>query len=142
MKKLALFVFMLAALVAQKSWACSIQINDTFSKNLLVTAAANEFDIGLASSTSISVADYSHQLGGTPPAGSSCEEYLETRARVTIAYRKNFLETCELSVEVIHREFLNAEEFPFEEYRYNFPASSCTRRPLIIKPPVRTIPRG
>ncbi len=142
MKNLALLVLMLIALAANNSWACSIQIDDTFLKNRLINLVANEFNISLDKVTKITLNDYSRQAGGTPPPGYSCEEYFESRARVTIAYKPNLLESCELSVTAIHHELLNAEDFPYEREFFELPTSSCVRRPLIIRPPVRPIPHG
>ncbi|MBY0517185.1 MAG: hypothetical protein K2P81_09765 [Bacteriovoracaceae bacterium] len=120
--------------------ACSIQINALFMRNTLATAAANEFGISLDQVKKITTADYTHQMGPRV-AGSSCEEYLEHRVQVTIVYAPNLLTECTLNVEVVKREYLNAETLPFEDDFFNAPVSSCVRRPLIIRP-VRPIPHS
>jgi hypothetical protein len=113
--------------------ACSISVNQLQSKNILISAAANEFNISLTKATKIIVANFGHELVGTVP-GSSCEQYLDIKGRVTIAYSPNKFEKCELSVDVTQRQDLHAESYPFEEFLFALPSSSCSRIPIVIRP--------
>lgn len=136
MKSFALIVGLLALAVSWNSWACSIEINQNYLKNTLVTAAANEFNIGLHQATKIQVKNFAYRLEGVVP-GSSCEEFFITEADIVISYKKNLTETCELSTRAIRREELNAETFPFEHYEFPTVASSCSFTPIRLEPPRR-----
>jgi len=141
---------LLAALFITLTWfssadACSIQIFETQTKNQMVLAAANEFNVALTKVSAISVTGFSHQLLGVVP-GSSCEKFLEFRAKVRLNYRSNLTTACELNVDVVYRIDMHAEAYPFEFYEFNLPASSCARVPIVIDRPrdiqlPRPIPR-
>lgn len=122
----------LALFTSFSSWACSIQIDERFMSNTLITAAANEFNIALTQVSGMQATGYAYRLHGYVP-DSSCEAFLEHKARVTIKYQPSLTQKCELSVEVVLQEDLHAETFPFQTYSFNLPASSCVR----VKPPIR-----
>lgn len=138
MKSLALMVGLILAAFSWESKACSFQINDVEMKNVLISAAANEFNIGLFQASKIQVNDYQRYMEGVVP-GSSCEKFMVFEADVVITYKKSLTETCELSTHVIRREDLHAESYPYYQHEFPTVASSCTFTPIVIKPPRRPI---
>jgi hypothetical protein len=132
-----LLIAALSLLATFSSWACQIQIGTDFqryNKNMLITAVAQEFKISLVQASQMQVTGYTYRLHGTVP-GSSCEAFLEHKARVTIKYQPSLIQRCELSVDVELQEDMHAETMPYQTFTYTNPASSCVRvRPIIRIP--------
>lgn len=129
-----LLISALALFSSLSALACQVQVDRLEMTNNLITAAANQFNIPLTQASQLKGTGYSWRLHGTVE-GSSCEAFLEHKARVTIKYQPSILERCELSVDVVLQEDLHAESFPFQTYSYLLPASSCARaRPMIRGP--------
>jgi hypothetical protein len=125
----------LALLATFSSWACQIAIGPQFeryNKNMLITAVAQEFQISLVQTSQMQVTGYTYRLHGTVP-DSSCEAFLEHKARVTINYQPSLTQKCELSVEVELQEDMFAETLPYQQFTFHQPSSSCVR----VKPQIR-----
>lgn len=114
---------------SSQAWSCSIQVEQLQTTNSLINAVANEFNIALTKVTKIQSSGFAYRLYGVVP-GNSCEHYLEFKAQVKILYQPNKFQKCELNVEAVLTQDLHAESYPFEEYTFNLPTSSCTRIPV------------
>ena len=136
-KKLFVILSLVLISIPNQSKACSIQIQEDQIKNLMIAAAASNFNVALTKATKIEADNFSYRLYGQHP-NSSCENHLEFTTQVTIKYKPNLLETCTLSVETVYTQNLNATDFPYEEYAFNLPTSSCSRIPIRVLP--RPIP--
>jgi hypothetical protein len=130
---LVLSLFSLIAYSADV-FSCSIQVKELQTTNSLVAAAANEFNIPLNKVTNITTSNFAFRLY-EPVPDSSCEHYLEFKVQVKINYQPTKFQKCELNVEAILTQDLYAESYPFEEYSFNLPTSSCTKIPVVIRPP-------
>ena len=132
------YVIALLALVSTLSaWACQIQTGPEFTRynqNMLITAVAQEFNISLVQVSQLSATGYTWRLHGTVE-GSSCEAFMEHKARITIKYQPTVTQKCELSVDVELQEDMHAETFPYQTYTFHNPASSCVRVKPIIRLP-------
>ena len=132
-----LLIAALSLLATFSGWACQIQIGPEFTRynnNMLITAVAQEFNISLVQASQLKVTGYTWRLHGTVP-GSSCEAFMEHKARVTIKYQPSLIQKCELSVDVELQEDMHAETLPYQTFTYTNPTSSCVRvRPIIRVP--------
>lgn len=127
----------LALLTSFSSWACQIAIGPQFeryNKNMLITAVAQEFQISLVQANQMKVTSYTYRLHGHVP-DSSCEAFLEHKARVTINYQPSLTQKCELSVDVELQEDMHAETLPYQTFTFHLPSSSCVRVKPVIREP-------
>jgi hypothetical protein len=131
LKLIALFI--IAAFASFKAQACSISVNAQYVKNLMASAAANEYGIGLDKATKITFSDYS-KMGIGLNRATGCPLKIRTKAMVVINYRPNLTERCELSVNVSRTENLKGPAK--ETFAFSLPASSCetVSLPVIIFP--------
>jgi hypothetical protein len=146
MKKSHIFLLVVLSVLALsvKVSACSVSINDLRMKNTLVSEVASEFNISFEKVSSVRVTGYDKEFVGVVP-GSSCEQFLDISAQVSLSYSPNIFQRCELTVNVLRREDLHAESFPIETYTFSMPASSCsTISPVLVRPvkPIRHIGPG
>jgi hypothetical protein len=132
MAKITIIFFIIISFFRNNAQACSIQVMDLQMKNQLIMAAANQFNIAFEKVTKMKADNFSHRLYG-PTGDSSCENFLEFKSDITINYKPNILTECELKVETVLTQNMHAEEYPFEEYSFNLPISSCSR---IIRRPI------
>lgn len=136
--KIIILLSMILISFSSESKACSIAIDEDQTSNYMIAQAANQFNIPLTKTYQMKSDDFTYQLYGEHPT-SSCSNHLEFTSNITIKYKPNFLEVCELTVEVVYTQNLNAETFPFESFQFNTPASSCRRIPITINPRRPTI---
>jgi len=137
------FIALLSLVSSISAWACSFQSGpevDRYYTNILITEVAQEFNISLVQATQLSLTGLTMRLHGVVP-GSSCEAFMEHKARVVIKYQPTLTQKCELSVDVELQEDIHAETYPYQTYTFHNPASSCVKvRPIIRQPQFPRLP--
>jgi|GEM_PF-5897227 len=125
MKQIALFVVLMIA--AAKSFACSMEVNETYTKNLLVAHAASYNDLLLASTSGVTVEDYDLAFDGGA-GGGSCPDYMITSARVKLEHQKSASTQCSYEVTVVHTVYIGSgtPAGAVENVEFLDPAAACS----------------
>ncbi len=126
-KKFVLMAALLAVTGMADAWACSVSVNDTYQKNLLVAHAAGFFDLALTDVEATSMEDYGRSFEGGS-GGGSCPDYLVTEARVTITHKPKPSEECTSTITVRVSAYLGdgVPAGPMEEVEFTAPALACS----------------
>ncbi len=143
-------LFFMLVMGAVNSFACSIQVMDTYTKNLLMAHAANFNDLSLANVSNISVANFARSFS-TGEALGSCPDYLFEEGRVSFSHSPSANRHCSYSVTVKMKNYMGEEmpEGPIQEIDFENPVAACSitlsglklpikvrlKKPIIIKPP-------
>lgn len=129
LKLIALLV--LASFASFKAHACSISVNALIVKNLMATAAANEFGIALDKVTKITFSSYGWAGIGVEPE-TECPLKIRSKAKVEIKYRPSATQSCQLAVNVVRLEDLSGTTA--DTYTFALPSSSCSFTPVLRYP--------
>lgn len=135
MKQKVIILMALSLLVAWSDlMACSISVNDNLQKNLLAAFGASHLDLSLASVSKTTFHSYSKVAEEEDP-DTLCPQYLRTTAKISFKYSPGVLRNCEATVKVSRRQFIGeVPEGPIETLSFSEVSSSCSVRPIIIRP--------
>ena len=129
MKTIALITLSILNIsLMNNSQACSQAINQLFDKNLLVAYAAGSMNVDLAKSNSISIIDYSFSTYGVD-AGSNCDAFLDSQARISVNYKPNLFTNCSFSVTIRKVEQIGMTpklDQPMLNITTEMPVSGCS----------------
>jgi len=150
MKQIALFVVLMIA--AAKGFACSMEVDHNYTKNLLVAHAASYNGLFLPDVSGVTVNDYDIEYAGGA-GGGSCPDYMTTSARIKLEHNKSATSQCSYEVTVVHTVYIGNDvpAGPVENVEYLDATAACStsassfRRirkiPATVKIPVRRLPR-
>jgi len=150
MKKMLLGL--VCMLIAAKGMACSMEVNHTYTKNLLIAHAAGFNDVFLPNAIGVSVADYSVVYEGGA-GGGSCPDYMEVTGRVSLGHKPSATSECSYEVTVTHRMYIGADlpDGPMEDVSFSDATAACStsssrfrvirKIPIKLKNPIRIAPR-
>lgn len=114
--------------------ACSIFVDQSKQQNEMLSAVANQYNISLVRATKLKVNNYHDMTVGHDPS-TLCPIDLVVEGKVTINYKPRLTEKCQLSVNVKKTEKVLVLAVP--NYEFNFPTSSCTYSPPVVRFPTR-----
>ncbi len=146
MKKFMLSLVMLVA--AAKGMACSMEVDQNYTKNLLVAHALSYNEHFVGSVSGITTTDYDLSFSGGS-GGGSCPDYLITSARVSYSHSPSLIKHCTYSVTVTQTTYMGngIPHGPLDDVSFSAPAAACStsisairvprRVPLRFKPRVR-----
>lgn len=125
MKQVFLFVVLMIA--AAKSFACSMEVEENYTKNLLVAHAASFHSLFLPSTSGVTVNDYSLSYEGGA-GGGSCPDYLITSARVHLEQVKSATTQCSYEVTIVHTVYIGNDtpDGPVENVEYLDATAACS----------------
>jgi hypothetical protein len=125
MKKIFLFVVLMIA--AAKSFACSMEVDENYTKNLLVAHAASFHSLFLPSTSGVTVTDYSLSFEGGA-GGGSCPDYMVTSARVHLEHVKSATSICSYDVTVVHTVYIGNDipSGPVENVEFLDATAACS----------------
>ena len=120
-------IFLFIFVVTSTSFACSIQVDDNYDKNILVANAASFNDLSLASASEISITSFSRSFSGelTP---SSCPNYMRSSARISMSSTPVPFQNCSYTVTVVINRFIGEvyPAGPIEEISFESPEAACS----------------
>ena len=132
MKHAFLFSFLLMA--SARSFACQMQIDENYSKNLLIAHAASNKGVSLASVKDLAISQYSYSVS-TGEANGDCPDYVYNTAKVSFKYSTVF-KICTYSVTVLESDYSGSgiPDGPIMDVSFSNESQSCVRKPIIIRP--------
>ncbi len=125
MKQIALFVVLMIA--AAKGFACSMEVDENYTKNLLVAHAASYNGLFLPSTSGVTVNDYTLNYEGGA-GGGSCPDYMITSARVKLEHNKSTTSQCSYEVTVVHTVYIGSDtpDGPVENVEFLDATAACS----------------
>ena len=125
MKKLRMVALSFILLtIGSAALACSISYNETHIKNILISQTANHFNLDLTKAYQLKAEYFLFQILSEDPV-TLCPIQVQSSADITIRYRQSINTVCELTVHTIETSYWAPTSYPFRQYRYYTPASSC-----------------
>ncbi len=130
------------------SLACSIQVDNNYTKNILMAHAVSFNDLSLSSVSGLTIASFARSLSEDPGDGS-CSEYMTESGRVSFNNSPAAGQNCSFSVTVRVRSYMGEEipDGPIEEVSFESPEAACSttisririphKVPAPIKKPIR-----
>lgn len=138
---LTLLAFLLVNIT--NSFACSMSVDQIYTKNQLMGLGASYHELSVASVTGLAVADYTEILEGGNGWSGDCPDTLTFSGRVSMTNPSSALKKCQYSVIVSVKLYIGNEapDGPVEEINFSGPQTSCSvqylRIPVIRKLPLR-----
>lgn len=121
------FVFLFCMFSAAQGFACSMQVDENYTKNFLITHAVSFNDLPLSSVSGIALADYDLSFSSGESLGS-CPEYMFTSGRVSFNHSPSAIQNCSYAVTVVQKTYSGTDlpDGPFEEITFSNPVASCS----------------
>jgi hypothetical protein len=138
MKKLSskMFLFFIFLFGTANALACSIEVDNNYTKNQLIAHGVSFNDLSLSSVSGLSIASFQRSFTADPGNGG-CPEYMNVSGRVSMNYSPAAGQHCTYSVSVTVRSFMGEElpDGPIEEVIFERPEAACSTSISAIKIP-------
>jgi hypothetical protein len=121
---------------AINSFACSVVVDDNYTKNQLMAHGASFNDLSLASVSGLAVSGYSKGFLNDPGNGS-CPEYLQVSGRVSFNHNPSIASSCSYAVTVTVKTYMGEDlpDGPFEQVTFSDAEAACSTSQVRIKVP-------
>lgn len=128
MKLVHSLLFFIVFAGAVESYACSIQVDDNYTKNELMAHAVSFNDLSLSNVSGLAVSAYGRTFEEGEGNPGSCPDYMNVSGRVSMNHSPSAIQHCTYSVTVTVRSYMG-EEFPdgpIEEVTFSAPEAACS----------------
>lgn len=138
MLKVSLFVLVLMGAI--NSFACSIQVDDNYTKNQLMAHGVSFHDLSLTQVSGLAVSAFDRDFLNDPGDGG-CPEYLQVSARVSFNHNPSIVSSCSYAVTVTVKTYMGEDlpDGPIEQVTFSDAEAACSTSSMRIKVP-RKIP--
>lgn len=134
MLKVSLFVLVLMGAI--NSFACSIQVDDNYTKNQLMAHGVSFHDLSLGGVSGLVVTNFGRELLNDPGDGS-CPDYLQVSGRVSFNHNPSISSSCSYAVTVTVKSYMGEDlpDGPIEEVTFSDAEAACSTSFSRIKVP-------
>lgn len=125
------------------SFACSMETDQNYTKNLLMAHGVSGAGLSLSKVTSLKVEDYGESYSGGTGRGS-CPDYVTFSGKVSMNHTSSALKDCKYSSVVTIKAYIGNDlpTGPMEDISISEQEATCTTFKLLKKPViVRPFPR-
>lgn len=129
-------LFFIILLGAANALACSIEVDNNYTKNQLIAHGVSFNDLSLSSVSGLSINSFQRSFTSDPGNGG-CPEYMNVSGRVSMNYLPAAGQNCTYSVNVTVRSYMG-EGLPdgaIEEVIFERPEAACSTSISTIRIP-------
>ncbi|MBA2405354.1 MAG: hypothetical protein H0V66_11330 [Bdellovibrionales bacterium] len=126
MLKVSLFFMMLVGSI--NSFACSIQVDDNYTRNQMMAHGVSFHDLSLSNVSALAVSAYGRSfIDGRGPAGS-CPDYMVVTGRVSLNHSPSAVQHCTYSITVTVKSYMGEDlpDGPIEEVTFSDAEAACS----------------
>lgn len=145
------FLFLFVMFGAVEGFACSMQVDENYTKNFLMAHAASFNELSLSNVSGVTVTDYDLSFS-TGEALGACPDYMMASGRVSYNHSPTPTQHCSYAVTVTQTNYIgNAlPSGPIEDVTFTNAVASCStstsglrfprkipariKKPIIVKP--------
>lgn len=120
-------LFFIILLGAFNSLACSIEVDNNYTKNQLIAHGVSFNDLSLSNVSALSASGFQRTFTNDPGNGG-CPEYMNVSARVSMNHSSSATKNCSYSVTVTVRNYMGEgfPDGPIEEVIFENAEAACS----------------